>query len=225
MRILVIEDEKRLAQTLADLLMSHNYLVDIAYDGESGLDNALSDIYGAIILDVMLPKMDGFTVLQKLRAKESKTPVLMLTARGELSDRVAGLNMGSDYYLTKPFEASELLACLKAITRRKGEIQPTKLSFGDIVVDVDRAELYCDKRSVRLRAKELEILRLLIENDGNIVLKDILQLKVWGYDSTAEANVLEVYISFIRKKLQHVNATVKIVAERLLGYRLEAGND
>ena len=225
MRILVVEDEKRLAQTLADLLMSHNYLVDIVYDGEDGLDYALSGIYDAILLDVMLPKLDGFTVLQKLRAKETNLPVLMLTAKSELHDRVAGLNMGSDYYLTKPFEASELLACLRAITRRKGEIQTTQLSFGDIVVDIDSAELCSGERSVRLRAKELEILRLLVENEGNIVLKDTLQLKVWGYDSTAEANVLEVYISFIRKKLQHVYSNVKIVAERLLGYRLEIGND
>lgn len=225
MRILVVEDEKRLAQTLADLLMSHNYLVDIAYDGEAGLDNALSDIYDAIILDVMLPKMDGFTVLQEFRKKETKTPVLMLTAKSELADRVAGLNMGSDYYLTKPFEASELLACLRAITRRKGEIQTAQLAFGDIVLDAGSAELCCDNRCVRVRAKELEILRLLIENGSNIVLKDTLQLKVWGYDSMAEANVLEVYVSFIRKKLKHIKSNVKIVAERLLGYRLEAGND
>lgn len=220
-----MEDEKRLAQTLADLLTTKNYMVDIAYDGRTGLDNALSNIYDAVILDVMLPHMDGFTVLKELRAQDNQTPVLMLTARSELHDRIAGLDFGSDYYLTKPFEAGELLACLRAIMRRKGDIQSVQLAFGDIIVDINSAELICADRVVRLRAKEMEILRLLIESGGNIVLKDTLQLKVWGYDSLAEANVLEVYISFVRKKLQHVKAHVKITAERLLGYRLEMEND
>lgn len=225
MRILVIEDEKRLAQTLADILTQKNYTVDISYDGESGLDNAMSGIYDAIILDVMLPKLNGYDLLKTLRSEGDNTPVLMLTAKSELEDRVKGLDLGSDYYLTKPFETAEFLACLRAIIRRKGDIQPQHLTFGDIVLNIESAELRCKERTVRLRAKEMEILRLLIENQNKLVSKETLYLKVWGYDAEAEGNVVEVYMTFIRKKLSHIKSSVKIVSVRFIGYRLEVDND
>ncbi len=225
MRILIVEDEKRLAQTIADLLTINNYIVDISYDGEDGLNNAMSDIYDAIILDVMLPKINGYDLLKLLRNNGKNTPILMLTAKSELEDRIKGLNLGSDYYLTKPFETEELIACLRVILRRKGPIQPQELSFGDILLNVSSAELFCDSRSVRLRAKELELLRLLIENNSRLTSKETLQLKVWGYDSEAEGNVVEVYMSFLRKKLLHLKSKVKINAVRFIGYRLEVEND
>jgi len=225
LRILIVEDEKRLAQTIADLLTINNYIVDISYDGEDGLNNAMSDIYDAIILDVMLPKINGYDLLKLLRNNGKNTPILMLTAKSELEDRIKGLNLGSDYYLTKPFETEELIACLRVILRRKGPIQPQELSFGDILLNVSSAELFCDSRSVRLRAKELELLRLLIENNSRLTSKETLQLKVWGYDSEAEGNVVEVYMSFLRKKLLHLKSKVKINAVRFIGYRLEVEND
>ena len=225
MRILIIEDEKRLAKTLADILAQNNYITDIAYDGEAGLDNAMSGIYDAIILDIMLPKMTGYQVLSELRDNGIHTPVLMLTAKSELDDRVKGLNLGSDYYLTKPFETAELLACLRAITRRRGEFQSQELVFGDIVLDVSSAEVRCSDRFVRLRAKELEILRLLVENQGRLISKEMLQTKVWGYDSETEGNVVEVYMTFLRKKLAHIRSSVRITAVRSIGYHLEVKSD
>ena len=225
MRILIVEDEKRLAQTLADLLSQNGYTADISYDGETGLDNAMSGIYDAIILDVMLPGLNGFELLKKLRGEGNHTPVLMLTARSELEDRVKGLDLGCDYYLTKPFEAAELLACLRAIVRRKGEIQPQELTFGDLVLNPEGAELSCNGRTVQLRAKEQELLRLLMENPDKLIPKEMLHLKVWGYDSEAEGNVVEVYMTFLRKKLQHIKSNVKITAVRMMGYRLEVGHD
>lgn len=225
MRILIIEDERRLADTLADIIMQNNYIADVSYDGEEGYDNAMSGIYDAIILDVMLPKMNGYDVLKRMRNKGNNTPVLMLTAKSELDDKVRGLDLGSDYYLTKPFQTAEFLACLRAILRRKADIKPEMLKFSDISLNTATAELSCNGRSVRLRAKELELLRLLMENPDNLMPKETLQLKVWGYDSEAEGNVVEVYMTFLRKKLLHVKSEVKISAVRFLGYRLEAGHD
>lgn len=225
MRILIIEDERRLADTLADIIMQNNYIADVSYDGEEGYDNAMSGIYDAIILDVMLPKMNGYDVLKRMRNKGNNTPVLMLTAKSELDDKVRGLDLGSDYYLTKPFQTAEFLACLRAILRRKADIKPEALKFSDIALNTATAELSCNGRSVRLRAKELELLRLLMENPDNLIPKETLQLKVWGYDSEAEGNVVEVYMTFLRKKLLHVKSEVKISAVRFLGYRLEAGHD
>jgi len=225
MRILIIEDEKRLADTLADIIMQNNYIADVSYNGEEGYDNAMSGIYDAIILDVMLPKMNGYDVLKGMRENGNNTPVLMLTAKSELEDKVKGLDLGSDYYLTKPFETAEFLACLRAIIRRKTDIRPEVLAFSDISLNPAAAELSCNGRTVRLRAKELEILRLLMENPDNLIPKETLQLKAWGYDSEAEGNVVEVYMTFLRKKLLHVKSKVKISSVRFLGYRLEAGHD
>lgn len=225
MRVLIIEDEKRLASTLADMLGESRHLVDIALEGIGGLDSARSGIYDAIILDVMLPGMDGFEIVSRLRDEGVHTPVLMLTARSELDKRVKGLDLGADYYLTKPFEPAELLACLRAISRRKGEVQPEEMTFGDMMLSPSLAQLCCGERCARLGAKELELMRLLMTNKGMILSKEQVLLRVWGYDSEAEGNSVEVYMSFLRKKLLHIHSRVKITSVRMLGYRLEDQHD
>ena len=204
MRILVVEDEKRLAQNLQELLRREGYTVDVSYDGVSGLDNALSGIYDLLVLDVMLPGLDGFAVLERLRASGSDLPVLMLTARGELSDRVRGLDQGADYYLTKPFQTPELLACARRLLRRPGTFQVS-----------------CGERSARLSRKEFDLLEMLMRNGGQILSKEQLLLKAWGYDSNAEDNNVEVYISFLRRKLELVHSRMRIRTVRLVGYCLE----
>lgn len=223
MRILIVEDEKRLARTIGDLLEAQNYTVDLCYDGETGLDNALSAIYDAMILDVMLPKMDGFTVARKLRDAGSRLPILMLTARSEVEDKVTGLDSGADYYLTKPFASEELLACLRALTRKQGAAPENVLTFGDLRLELGNCLLVCGDRSVRLSRKEFAIMGLLMSNGEQVVGKDTLILKVWGYESDAEDNNVEVYISFLRKKLAHLKSTVSIRTLRMLGYHLEVG--
>ncbi len=220
-RILIVEDETRLAETLADIITENKDIADVAHDGESGLDNALTGIYDALILDVMLPHLDGFEIVRRLRQSGLKTPVLMLTARTELADRVKGLDCGADYYLTKPFETAELLACLRAVLRRGENLRAEELSFGDMTVDPSVSELSCGNRSVRVGAKELELLRLLIANKGILLSKESIFLKVWGFDSEADDSIVEVYLSFLRKKLDHVGAKVKIAVVRRVGYRLE----
>ena len=223
MRVLIVEDEVRLAETLRDLLELERYTADICHDGESGLDNALSDIYDLVILDVMLPKKDGFSVLRALRQAGKTVPVLMLSARSELADRVEGLDCGADYYLTKPFESEELLACLRALTRKQGSgTLDNALSFGDLKLELASCLLTCGERSVRLSRKEFEIMSLLMANGNAVVTKETLILKVWGYESDAEDNNVEVYISFLRKKLDHLHTQVKIRTIRMVGYCLEA---
>jgi len=203
MRVLIVEDEVRLAETLRDLLELERYTADICHDGESGLDNALSDIYDLVILDVMLPKKDGFSVLRALRQAGKTVPVLMLSARSELADRVEGLDCGADYYLTKPFEPKELLACVRMLTRRQPEQRASQnLEYGDLRLETDTFQLSCGERSVR-------------PPRGGLILK------LWGYESDAEDNNVEVYISFLRKKLDHLHSKVKIRTIRMVGYRLE----
>ncbi len=221
MRILIVEDEKLLAETLADILEQGNYIVDISNDGESGLDNALSGIYDAIILDVMLPKLNGFELLKRLRSNRDDTPVLMLTAKSDLEDRVYGLNQGADYYLTKPFENAELLACIGAITRRKSKIVPDTLKFGDLQLTPSACELRCGANALQLNAKEMEIMRLLLMNTQQYVSKETLLLKVWGYESDAGDNNVEAYVSFLRKKLRLLGSSVNLTVQRKIGYRLE----
>lgn len=221
MRLLVVEDEQRLADTLADILQNQKYLVDVCYDGESGLDNAMSGIYDAIIMDVMMPKMNGFDVVRAMRRQGNATPVLMLTARTETMDKVTGLDCGADYYLTKPFEIEELLACIRALLRRQGEVVSEELCFGSVVLNLSTCTLQCEQRSVRLSAKEFELMRILMSNRENIVPKETLLLKVWGYESDAEDNLVEVYISFLRKKLDFIKADVRIDVVRRVGYHLE----
>lgn len=220
MRILVVEDEKMLARTLADILSRERYLVDAVHDGEAGLDAAESGIYDGVILDVMLPKMNGFEVLRRLRAAGNSTPVLMLTARSELEDRVKGLDSGADYYLTKPFEREELLACLRAILRRPGEVAAATLRFGDLELGEESGTLVCGARSVQLGAKECQLMRLLMASGTTVVPRETLYLRGWGYDGEAEGNVVEVYMSFLRRKLAHLKSRVKIAAVRGMGYHL-----
>ena len=221
MRILIIEDEGRLAETLADIITRNRDIADICRDGRVGLDNANSGIYDAVILDVMLPEMNGLDVVREMRRNGNMVPVLMLTAKTELDDRIDGLDSGADYYLTKPFETQELLACLRAVTRRGGDIRPEVAAFGDVEVNLAASELVCNERSVRLGAKELELMRLLIANKNILLSKESIYLKIWGYDGEAEDSIVEVYISFLRKKLEHVGSKVKIAVVRRVGYRLE----
>ena len=223
MRVLIVEDEARLASSLQDLLELNGYAADIAHDGESGLDNALTGIYDVILLDVMLPKLDGFSLLRRLRGEGDSTPVLMLTARDQVSDKVEGLDCGADYYLTKPFEPQELLACIRALTRRQPELRDTDLlTYGDLTLDKSTFTLSCGQRSVHLSRKEYDMMELLIRNRDVILTKETLLLKIWGYESDAEDNNVEVYISFLRKKLEHLRSAVKIKTIRMVGYCLEA---
>ncbi|WP_409966848.1 response regulator transcription factor [Bengtsoniella intestinalis] len=224
MRILIVEDEVRLAATLGDLLHINGYTVDLCHDGETGLDNALSGIYDLVILDGMLPKMDGVGVLKNLRKEGNATPVLMLTARSDLSDRVAGLDAGADYYLTKPFEPKELLACLRALIRRQPQLQdPEAITFGDLCLDQGMFSLRCGGQSVQLSRKEYDLMELLLRNQRQVITKETLLLKVWGYESDAEDNNVEVYISFLRKKLQRLRSQVTIRTIRRVGYCVEMG--
>ena len=223
MRILIVEDEKRLAGTLAELLHRQGYAVDVSYDGVSGLDNARSGIYDLVLLDAMLPGLDGFTLLQQLRAGGDTVPVLMLTARSDLSDRVQGLDCGADYYLTKPFEPDELLACIRSLLRRGGGEAKTDdaIAFGDLRLEPGTFQLSCGERSLRLSRREYDMLELLLRSQGRVVPKEQLLLKVWGYDSAAEDNNVEVYISFLRRKLTHLHSAVSIRTRRMVGYYLE----
>ena len=225
MRVLVVEDEIRLAATLQDLLEMNGCTADVCHDGEAGLDNALSGIYDVVLLDVMLPRIDGFTVLRRLRESGSAVPVLMLTARSEVSDRVAGLDSGADYYLTKPFEPKELLACVRALARRQPELRGGVLTCGDLKLEKDAFILSCGERSVRLSRKVFDMMELLMLNQKQVLTKESLLLKIWGYESDAEDNNVEVYISFLRKKLSHLGSEVKIKTIRMVGYCLEGGGE
>ena len=226
MRVLIVEDEVRLAATLQDLMELDGYAADVCHDGESGLDNALSGIYDVVILDVMLPKMDDFSVLRQLRASGSAVPVLMLTARSELSDRVSGLDQGADYYLTKPFEPKELMACVRALGRRQPELRNTdQIQCADLTLEKSAFTLSCGERSVRLSRREFDMMELLMLNQKQVITKESLLLKIWGYESDAEDNNVEVYISFLRKKLDHLHSQVRIKTIRMVGYCLEFPKD
>lgn len=224
MRILVVEDEKRLCEALVQLLRKQNYTVDSDNDGEAGLDDALSGIYDVIILDVMLPKLDGISILKELRREKMNVPVIMLTAKGEISDKVTGLDAGADDYLTKPFNTEELLARVRALGRRRGEIiEPNALSCGETSLDTQNLKLRCGAADITLTHKECELLEYLMVNQNIIASKEQIIEKLWGFDSEAEANHVEVYVSFLRKKLKRINADIKITAVRGVGYRLEQG--
>lgn len=225
MRILLVEDEKSLSAAICQVLKKEQIVADAAYTGPDGLDCALSGIYDAIVLDVMLPGIDGFSILRQLRQSGSATPVLMLTARGELADRLTGLDAGADYYLPKPFQMSELLACLRAITRRRDTASFQALAFGDAELIQREARLVCRAtgQTVKLGAKELQLLELFFHNPNQILSKETLIQRVWGFDNDAEYNNLEVYLSFVRKKLAFVGSQIKIKATRGLGYSLEDG--
>ena len=222
-RILIIEDEHRLAGTLSELLRRQGYTAVICHDGVTGLDHAESGIYDLIVLDVMLPGLDGFSLLRQLRGGGSTVPVLMLTARSDVADRVKGLDSGADYYLTKPFEPDELLACVRSLLRRgDGEARlDDALVCGDLRLDPATFLLSCGRRSLRLSRKEYDLMELLMRNRRQILTKDQILERVWGYDSDAEDNNAEVYISFLRRKLTHLRSSVRIKTVRLVGYVLE----
>lgn len=220
MRILIVEDERRLADSIKALLQSKDFTVDTAYDGESGEEYAQLNIYDLLILDVMMPKRNGFQVAQTLRAKGCATPILMLTARSDLEDRIQGLNSGADYYLTKPFDSRELLACIHALLRRQGN-QVNTLTLGNTSLDLDACTLSSGEKSVPLSAREFDVMRLLLQNQGQILQKETILARVWGYDSNAVENHVEVYVGFLRKKLKNIHSNVLITAVRRLGYRLE----
>ena len=222
MRILVVEDEKRLCEALVQLLKKQNYAVDYDNDGESGLDDALSGIYDVIIHDVMLPKLDGISILREIRAEKMDVPVIILTAKGSISDKVTGLDAGADDYLPKPFNTEELLARVRALGRRRGGIVETSsLSLGNTSYDAQNLRLICGAADITLTRKEGELLEYLMLNKNIITSKEQIIEKLWGFDSEAEANHVEVYVSFLRKKLKHINADIKITAVRGVGYKLE----
>lgn len=221
MRILVVEDEKRLADALGEIIRSAKHMVDIVYDGEDGLDYAMSGIYDVIVLDVMLPKLSGFEIASSMRRQKNSTPIILLTARSELSDKVKGLDCGADDYLTKPFEPQELLARIRALSRRQGEVQLDEAVFSDLTLDLSNYLLKCGEKSVRLGMKEFEIMRLLIANSRQVLPKEDILIRVWGTESDAEDNNVEVYISFLRKKISYLGSAVQIATIRKIGYFLE----
>jgi two-component system, OmpR family, response regulator ArlR len=222
MRILLVEDEIHLAEALAQILRKKNYIVDAVGDGSIGLDNALSSIYDIIILDIMLPGMDGISVLKSLRKEGISTPVILLTAKGEISDKVIGLDCGADDYLAKPFAAEELLARIRAALRRRGEVLPdNNLMFGDIELNTSTLKLSTGSKEIRLILKESQLLELLILRKTFVTSKELVIEKLWGFDSDAEHNNVEVYISFLRKKLASLNSSVIISTVRGVGYLLE----
>ena len=222
MNILIVEDEKRLADALAHILFEEKYKVDVVNDGAEGLDYALSGIYDCIILDIMLPSMNGFDVCLELRRKKITTPVLMLTAKDTVSDKVKGLDAGADDYMTKPFSPEELLARLRVLTRRRGEIILDEMSFDDIVLHLDQSKLSCSKnlKSIHLNFKECELLKMFMSKPNVIISKQDLITRIWGYDSDAGDNNVEAYVSFLRKKLNFVESNVEIVSLKKLGYKL-----
>lgn len=223
MRILLAEDEKELAKALAVILRHNNYSVDVVHDGQDALCYLENGDYDGAILDIMMPKMDGLTVLRTIREKGNGLPVLILTARSDIDDRVEGLDAGADDYLTKPFAMKEMLARVRAILRRRTESVDTVLTFGDIALDISSSMLSCGEQKIRLTNKEYQMLEMLINADGGIISVDRFMDKIWGYDSETEQNVVWVYVSYLRRKLSGLGSSVVIEAHRNLGYSLEAG--
>lgn len=224
LKILIIEDEKLLADSIGELLRGKGFDVEIVYDGESGAQYAELGVYDLLILDVMMPKMNGYEVARQVRAKRLGTPILMLTARSGLEDRIMGLNVGADYYLTKPFDTRELLAGINALLRRQGA-QVDEITFGNTSLDLDSAMLVCGSNSIRLSAKEFDIMRFLLQAGERNLSKEVILARVWGFDSDAVENNVEVYIGFLRKKLAGIGSNIRIEAIRRLGYHLEVRGD
>lgn len=221
MRVLVVEDEPRLCEALSQIMMEQRYQVDAVQNGVDALDYAITDQYDVIVLDVMLPGLNGFEVSKRLRAAHISTPILMLTARDEVSDKVTGLDSGSDDYMTKPFDSEELLARVRALTRRQGEVVNELLTVHDLALDLSTRTLRRGDASVRLGFKEYEVLRLLMSKPSAVLPKEDIISRVWGLESEAEDNNVEVYVSFIRKKLCYLESNVTIRTVRKVGYYLE----
>ena len=220
MKILIIEDEKLLADSIHTLLTKKGFEVEAAYDGETGEEYAELGIYDLLILDVMMPGMNGYEVAKKVRAKKCGTPILMLTAKSDLEDRITGLNAGADYYLTKPFDTRELLACINALLRRQGT-QVNEVVLGNTSLDLSSGTLVCGANSVRLSAKEFDIMRFLLQSGNRNLSKEVILARVWGYDSDAVENHVEVYVGFLRRKLSSIGSNIRIETIRRMGYHLE----
>ena len=220
MKILVVEDERLLADSLKKLLEGKGFQVEVAYDGQTGAEYAELGIYDLLILDVMMPGLNGYEVARHVRTAHCATPILMLTAKSALEDRIEGLNAGADYYLTKPFDTRELLACINALLRRQGN-QVDEMTFGNTALELGTCILVCGGKSVRLSAREFDVMRLLFQAQGRNLSKEAILARVWGYDSNAVDNHVEVYIGFLRKKLASLNSNVRINTRRRLGYHLE----
>lgn len=221
MRLLLAEDEKELSDALVAILKHANYTVDAVYDGEEALDYLDTGVYDGVILDIMMPKKDGITVLKEARAKGMTLPILILTAKSEIDDKVLGLDAGADDYLTKPFSMKELLARVRVMTRRKAESTDNLLTFGSLTLDTATFELKCGEKSLRLANKEFQMMQMLMVSPGQIISTEKFMDKIWGWDSETELNVVWVYISYLRKKLQNLGANVKLAAVRGSGYTLE----
>ena len=222
MQILVVEDDMRLAAALGHILEENGYGVDLVHDGATGLEGGESSIYDIVILDVMLPKMNGFDVVAELRRRKVTTPVLMLTARDAIPEKITGLDSGADDYMTKPFSPAELLAHLRALTRRQGEVVFETVEFADIALNLESFDLACKKKTIHLGLKEFSICKILMLNPNQVISKETLISKVWGIESSAEDNNVEAYISFLRKKLKFLGSSASIETLRKAGYRLTA---
>lgn len=224
MRLLVAEDEYELARALCAVLKHNNYSVDVVYDGQDALDYGLCENYDGIILDLMMPKLNGLDVLKRLRENAISTPVLILTAKAEVDDRIAGLDAGADDYLTKPFAMGELLARVRAMTRRKTEFSPNILTLGNLSLNRENFELSTPTGSMRLGNKEFQMIEMLMNNPNRLISTEQFMERIWGYETEAEINVVWVYISYLRKKLSTLNANLEIKATRGVGYTLESKN-
>ncbi len=223
MQILVVEDERPLSNAIKKILEQKGYFVDAVYDGAAAVDYATTAAYNLIILDVMLPRLDGFEVVRVLRREGVSTPILMLTARAATADKVQGLNTGADDYMTKPFDTDELLARVGALTRRTGEVVVDRVTFEDLCLDLGSAQLSCGGDSVQLSRKEFEVLRTFLCNPTMTIPTETLLVNAWGMDSEATGNNVEVYVSFLRKKLRYLGSRVSIRKLQRIGYRLEVG--
>ncbi len=220
MPILIVEDDVSLARALQKILQDNGYEVDVVHSGTDGLSWAESGYYDVVVLDVMLPGMDGFEVARQLRRAGVSTPVLLLTARDAVPDKITGLDSGADDYMTKPFSPAELMAHLRALTRRQGEVVFERLSLGDLALDLDSRELRCGAKAIGLSEKEFAIARILMENPRQIISKEQLMSRAWSIESDVGENNIEAFISFLRKKMKHVGSTVKLENVRKVGYRL-----
>lgn len=225
MRLLLAEDEKALSKALVAILIHNHYSVDAVYNGQDALDYLETDVYDGVILDIMMPKVDGITVLKRIRSVGNTIPVLMLTAKSEIDDRVLGLDSGADDYLTKPFAAKELLARIRVMTRRHTDAGNAILSFEDIALNRATFELSSGNSAIRLANKEFQMIELLLEHPGQVISAERFMEKIWGYDSDAELNVVWVYISYLRKKLAKLGSAVQIKVVRNVGYLVEAAHD
>lgn len=220
MKILIVEDEVLLADSMKALLEKRGFEADCVYDGEEGALYAETGVYDLLILDVMMPKMNGYEVAKKLRAKHLGTPILMLKAKASVEDEIMGLDAGADYYLTKPFDMRKLLACIQALLRRQGT-QVNELTVGNTSLNLANSMLYCGENKVRLSSKEFDVMRYLMSSQGQILPKELILCRVWGFDTNAVENHVEVYVGLLRKKLRYIGSNVRIKAIRRLGYIME----